>query len=205
LFTAFEQADGSLTRKYGGTGLGLAISKRLVEMMGGSIGVDSQEGVGSVFWCTIRLKKTEQMGPALEKTGLSAEEELKSRYSGTLILLVEDEPINQEVSRELLEEVGLKVHVAADGVEALEMAKRMDYHLILMDMQMPRMNGIEATRAIRALPHRKTRPIVALTANAFNEDRRACEAAGMNDFVSKPVNPNLLYTIVLKWLSGAVS
>jgi len=114
---------------------------------------------------------------------------------------VEDEPINQEVSLGLLQEVGLRVDVASDGEEAVAMAQTVDYDLILMDVQMPRMNGLDATRAIRALPGRGSTPILAMTANAFDEDRNRCLAAGMNDHISKPVDPAVLYETVLTWLN----
>jgi PAS domain S-box-containing protein len=202
LFTAFEQADGSTTRKYGGTGLGLAISKRLAQMMGGSIGVDSQPGSGSRFWFTARLDKSEvSEGETPRLTGHSAEEQLKTRYANSRILLVEDEPVNQEVSRGLLEEVFLQVDLAADGVEAVQKAQRTDYDLILMDVQMPRMNGEAATQAIRTIPGRQHTPILAMTANAFDEDRQRCIDAGMNDHISKPVDPDKLFETLLKWLS----
>ncbi|MFZ4536030.1 PAS domain S-box protein [Propionivibrio sp.] len=202
LFTAFEQGDGSMTRHYGGTGLGLAISKRLVQMMDGSIGVESQPGTGSVFWFTARFDKgthVEEQAHGLNVR--SAEEHLKTHFSGTRILLVEDEPINQEVSRWLLEETGLTVDLAEDGVEALEMAEHIDYDLILMDIQMPRLNGIEATQAIRAIPGRQNTPILAMTANAFDEDRQRCIDAGMNDHIGKPVDPDKLFETLLKWLA----
>ena len=202
LFTAFEQADSSMTRKYGGTGLGLAISKRLVEMMQGKIGVDSAPGLGSTFWFTIRLGKALEGSapPAPIFVQEAAEAQLQRKYSGTRILLAEDEPISQEVSRELLEAVGLVVDLAEDGARAVALARLASYDLILMDMQMPTMNGIEATQAIRADSVNMDTPILAMTANAFHEDRLACLDAGMSDHISKPVVPEVLFATLLKWL-----
>ncbi len=202
LFTAFEQADSSMTRKYGGTGLGLAISKRLAQMMGGEVGVASQPGSGSTFWFTVRLgKTTDAVSPAPTFSGQSANERLLDAFAGTRILLAEDEPINQEVSRGLLEDAGLVVDLAEDGTQAVDMAQQYRYALILMDIQMPHLNGLDATRTIRALPGFAETPIIAMTANAFDEDRQVCIDAGMNDHVGKPVDPDKLYETLLKWLS----
>jgi PAS domain S-box-containing protein len=205
LFTAFEQADGSMTRKYGGTGLGLAISKRLVKMMGGDIGVSSEPGVGSTFWFFVRLcKASGAVSPAPTIVRNSAEEQLKAEFSGTRVLLVEDEPINREVSKMLLEDAELLVDIAEDGSEAVEKARGTAYAVILMDMQMPVMNGVEATRAIRLLPGCAGVPILAMTANAFEEDRQVCLTAGMDDHIGKPVSPEVLFETMLKWLQRAV-
>ena len=206
LFQAFEQGDNSATREFGGTGLGLAISKRLVELMGGEIGFDSQAGRGSTFWCVIPLEpRTARDQPARPSKMPLAEIEaaLSQRHGAAHLLLVEDNPVNLEVARGSLEHLPWRIDTATDGREAVDLAGRRRYDLILMDMQMPEMDGLEATRQIRRLPGHATTPIIAMTANAFHSDRRLCLEAGMNDHVSKPVEPAILLGLLLHWLDLA--
>ncbi len=201
LFTAFEQADNSMSRKYGGTGLGLVISQRLVRMMGGKIGIMSELGKGSTFWFTVSLSTVtapvKESSPPDQESALLR---LQARYAGSWILLAEDEPISREVACAFLDDAGLKVDVAEDGLQAVELARKKKYALILMDMQMPNLNGMEATRAIRADSPNAATPILSMTANAFDEDRQTCIEAGMNDHITKPVDPPLLYASLYKWL-----
>ena len=207
LFSPFEQADGSITRKYGGTGLGLAISQQLVTLMGGKITAKSTLGAGSEFSFSIPFESASQStivptGPVPQGTP-DAETELIARFPGSRILLAEDDYINQEVARELIaHQLGFVLDIAENGLLAVELATKNHYDLILMDMQMPEMDGVTATRLIRSDPHLNNTPIVAMTANAFAENRRTCIAAGMNDFIAKPVDPDLLYTTMLRWLEN---
>ena len=204
LFVAFEQADGSMTRIVGGTGLGLAISRKLTELMGGEIGFESRATGGSRFWFTASFDPAPDHAQDTSAVAdiEAAEACLRSRHSGARLLLAEDEPVGREIALDLLRSVGLRVEAAEDGEVALRQAQNQAYDLILMDMQMPNLNGVDATRAIRADSRNTTTPILAMTANVFESDRRLCLDAGMNDHIGKPVEPALLYRTVLRLLDG---
>ena len=201
LFVAFEQADNTTTRKYGGTGLGLAITRKIAEVMGGKVGASSTEGLGSTFWFTAVLRKGSCFVEETAKAGTgSAEQAIQGDHAGKRILLAEDEPTNREIALMLLEEVGLKVDLAENGHEAVAKAQAASYAAILMDMQMPVLDGLDATRQIRQLSGHTRTPILAMTANAFAENKDQCFAAGMDDFIAKPIIPEVLYESLLKWL-----
>jgi len=217
LFKAFSQINDSYSRKYVGTGLGLAISRRLVELMDGEIGVQSTEGKGSSFWFSVPLqvgrapdekrvpeqKWTVPVAPAPPAAEPVPEPGIKPDEESPRLLLVEDNPINQKFAQRLLEKMGCRVDAVANGLEAVSAAKNHAYELILMDIQMPDLDGLQATRQIRAFHAFATPaqvPIIAMTAHALKGDREKCLAAGMNDYISKPFNPRDFARAVGRWL-----
>ena len=201
LFKPFEQAHASTTRQYGGTGLGLAISAGLARLMGGEVGLRSEPGVGSTFWLTARVQPGQGALVAPGAPVASAEDDLRANHVGKRVLVVDDDPFNREIAGGLLESLGLIVEMAEDGFDAVSKAHGGFFDAVLMDVQMPLFNGLEATTRIRAMPGWEARPIIALTANAFSQDRQACLAAGMNDVLVKPVQPSQLYAALLKFWS----
>lgn len=199
LFEQFAQADASTTRKYGGTGLGLAISRRLAELMDGRIGVDSEVGRGSTFWVHVRLQRAS--GAQRQLASLSPQRIASASLAGVRVLLADDNNFNQQVGREMLEDVGVHVELASSGTEVLEALAREKFDLVFMDLQMPGMDGLTATRKIREIPALKDLPVIAMTANAFAEDRQRCLDVGMNDFLTKPVQADRLYAVIEQFVS----
>jgi PAS domain S-box-containing protein len=200
LFAVFEQADNTTARKYGGTGLGLAITKKLAQAMGGAVGAQSTPGQGSTFWFSAQLRKGPAFASELQGLNADALEQLLQVHRGKQVLLVEDDAFNREIGLVMLEDIGLRVDLAEDGLQAVALARHKTYDLILMDMQMPHLDGLDATRQIRQLPACDAVPILALTANAFSQDRALCLDAGMNDFLTKPLDPRVLFQALLRWL-----
>jgi CheY-like chemotaxis protein/HPt (histidine-containing phosphotransfer) domain-containing protein/two-component sensor histidine kinase len=199
LFQAFSQADASTSRKYGGTGLGLAICRRLAERMGGQVGVVSEEGKGSTFWFKALLQKVAAEDISQHQQAALSSDSLPSAVS---LLLVEDNKVNQHVALSILKHFGLKADVAENGVQALEMLRQKEYDLVFMDIQMPEMDGFEATRQIRGALGSEV-IVVAMTADATKEDRDKCLAVGMNAYLPKPINRDHLFAVLQQQLAGS--
>jgi signal transduction histidine kinase/ActR/RegA family two-component response regulator len=207
LFQTFHQADASSTRRFGGTGLGLAIARRLAEVMGGQTGVDSRLGVGSTFWFTAKLGRVQHDSAP---TGIGEDGEMippaaLARVHGARVLLVEDNDMNQLIACEILREAGVQVDLADNGQIALDCIARTRYDIVLMDLQMPVLDGLAATAVIRRDPAYADLPIIALTANVLAADRARCAEAGMNDFLAKPLDPHALWDALLKWVPPRLS
>ncbi len=214
LFTAFSQVDSSVTRKFGGIGLGLAISKQLVEMMNGEIFVESEFGVGSSFVFVadfsrqlqgknnIPIKRGEKPGNL--KIFMVDDSDLSAGINGIKVLLVEDSILNQEIARELLTNAGASVDIVNNGEKAVEAASKENYDMVLMDIQMPIMGGYEATKLIRNDEKNKKLPIIAMTANANHVEKEECLVSGINDYVSKPIDPDNLFTVMKKWTKPVI-
>ena len=201
MFDAFQQADNSISRRYGGTGLGLPIARNLAERMGGSLYAESSEGLGSVFHLEIPLQRVQQEEPVPPSGAVG---DMPQERDGC-VLLVEDNPVNRTVVEAMLRSLGLQVSVAGDGAQAVSMASQEKYALILMDCRLPVMDGYEATRRIRQLPGLEALPIIALTANARHGDRDICLQAGMNDYLAKPFKRTDLQQVLQRWLTFKAS
>jgi len=198
LFQSFQQADASTTREFGGTGLGLAICKQLAQLMGGAVGVESASGKGSYFWFTARVGKLAD--EAVAPRGARDDSTPYPALAGARILLVEDNTFNQQIALEMLEEAGGAVCLAQNGLEALDLLAKTGFDCVLMDVQMPVMDGLQATRLIRLDPALAGLRVLAMTATATSEDRDRCLSAGMDDFITKPIQPALLCQTVARWL-----
>jgi CheY-like chemotaxis protein len=201
LFQSFSQADSSMTRRYGGTGLGLVISKRLINLMGGDIAVKSEPGKGSCFSFVLDTETAPDSSKAAALAGLAGPAGNEALTRPWAVLLAEDNVFNQKVAQLMLTREGCTVDIVSNGLEAVKMAASKVYDMIILDCQMPGMDGFEAAAAIRNLEAQGQRtPIIAATANAFVEDRSRCIAAGMDDFISKPLNKSVLHSVLRHWL-----
>jgi CheY-like chemotaxis protein/HPt (histidine-containing phosphotransfer) domain-containing protein len=209
LFQDFVQVDSSINRRFGGSGLGLAISRRIIEQMGGSIGVESQIGIGSTFSFEVSLPLSDDL-PLILRDEKSSVAQLDAQLAALIervgaplrILITDDNATNRLVAGKMLSQFAVEITEACDGLEAIEAVDRRDFDLILMDMQMPQVDGLTATASIRALGGRyATVPIIAFTANAFADDREACARAGMSDFVAKPLRKIQLLQAILRVLA----
>ncbi|WP_313714323.1 response regulator [Pseudomonas sp.] len=198
MFVAFQQADSSISRRYGGTGLGLSIARTLAERMGGKLRGESREGLGSTFTLEMPLPLSSSVPATLPGASASS----APLEVGKRILLVEDNPVNQSVIEAMLRSLGMEVSVAHDGLQAVEQARQHQFAAVLMDCRLPQVDGYEATRRIRQLPACEQLPIIALTANALQGDRERCMAAGMNDYLSKPFRRTELQRVLQRWLPG---
>jgi len=210
LFQPFSQGDSSTSRRYGGTGLGLSISRHLVRMMGGDIEVESALGGGSSFRFTLAFElQLEAIGPHEGTTATTDREEAlrndQTRLRGAQLLLVEDNAVNREIALALLRRAGIVVSVACDGQEALGMLEQQHFDGVLMDCQMPVMDGYAATRALRAQPRWRDLPVIAMTANALVGDRDKVLAAGMNDHIAKPIKVDQLFATLARWIRPAAA
>ena len=200
IFDSFCQADGSSTRRYGGTGLGLAITRELVELMGGEVGVTSAPGMGSTFWFVVKLARAGVPCAALPAPVELPLDDIAGHLAGKRLLLVDDDQVNREVALAMLAGTGLQVDLAENGLEAVRAVRERDYAAVLMDVQMPYMDGMQATRLIRTMPDRAGLPVIAVTANAFEGDRQRCFDAGMTDFIPKPLQARVLHSVLMRWL-----
>ena len=204
IFEVFMQADGSTTRKYGGTGLGLAVSRQLIRLMGGDITFTSQEGKGSTFTITVPANSVKVKNQESSQTNNSGEEneEYNGRFSGR-ILVVEDSPTNQTLIKILLEKLGFVVTIASDGCEAVNAVNGQEFSLIFMDMQLPNMNGYDATKKLHNLGVKT--PIIAITAGLMNEDEDKCLQTGCDDYLPKPINRSNLIKTICKYMAPAAT